>query len=140
MKMKEREVNKHLADLACLGNLTFPSKLSFAISYNIEKLQRESERIEKERKKLCERYADKDDDDNPVMEESIVNGKKMLEYKISEENMKLLTEECEELLDAEADIEIRTVKKDLIERCEQADRYDIPSVSQLHGMAFMLEE
>lgn len=140
MKMKEKEVNKHFSDLAGIGNLTLPSKLSFAISYNLEKLQKESERIENERKKLCEQYSDKDDDGKPVMVDSIINGQKTQEYKMSEENRKLFGEEYNELLDTEVDIEIRKVKNEVVERCEQVDRYTIPSVSQLFALSFMLEE
>lgn len=140
MKMKEKEVSKHFSDLAGMGNLTFPSKLSFAISYNLEKLQKECERIEKERKKLCEQYADKDEDGNPIMEKSVINGTETQTYKMSDENRKTFNDEYNELLDTEVDIEIRTVKSEVIERCEQVERYSIPSVSQLFALSFMLEE
>lgn len=139
MKMKEKEVNKHFSDLAGMGNLTLPSKLSFAISYNLEKLQKESERIENERKKLCEQYADKDEDGKPIMEKSIINGTETQTYKMSDENRKTFDDEYNDLIDTEVDIEIRTVKSEVVERCEQVERYSIPSVSQLFALSFMLE-
>ncbi len=140
MKMKEKEVNRHFSDLAGMGNLTLPSKLSFAISYNLEKLQKESERIENERKKLCEQYADKDEDGKSIMVKSIINGTETQTYKMSDENRKIFDDEYNDLLNTEVDIEIRTVKSEVVERCEQVERYSIPSVSQLFALSFMLEE
>lgn len=140
MKMKGKEVKERFLDLQSAGNLALPSKLSYAIAYNAEALRKEAERIEKERKKLCEQYSEKDEEGKPVMVNSIINGNKIQEYKMTEENKKLLNEEYNELLDMEVDIEIRTAKQELIERCEEVERYDIPSVSQLSALLFMLEE
>lgn len=140
MKMKGKEVKERILKLQRTENLTLPSKLSYAIVYNVEALQKEEERIEKERKKLCEQYSEKDEEGKPVMINSIINGNKVKEYKMTEENEKLLNEEYNELLDMEVDIEIRTVKQELIERCEKVERYDILSVSQLSALLFMLED
>lgn len=140
MKIKEREVKEYFLRLTQVSDLVLPSKLSFAISYNMEKFQQEFNRIEKEREKLCERYADKDEDERPVIVNSMVDGMKKQTYKMSEENSKLFAEEYEGLLDVEVDIEIRTVKKEVVQRCEEADRYNIPSVSQLFALSFMMED
>lgn len=140
MKMKLREVNKNLNGLAGLGGKVFPSKLSFAVSCNIERLQREAERIEKERKKLCEQYSDKDKDGKPVMVDSIINGQKTQEYRMSDTNRKELGNEYDEFLNTEIEVEIRTVKQEVLERCEEMERYDIPSVADIVSMAFMIEE
>lgn len=140
MKMKGKEVKERILKLQRTENLTLPSKLSYAIVYNVEALQKEEERIEKEREKLCEQYSEKDEEGKPVMINSIINGNKVKEYKMTEENEKLLNEEYNELLDMEVDIEIRTVKQELIERCEKVERYDILSVSQLSALLFMLED
>lgn len=140
MKMKEREAREHFNGLSGLGNLTLPSKLGFAITCNLEKLQKESERIEKERKKLCEQFADKDEEGKPVMIDSMINGQKTQEYKMTEENKKLFSEEYEALPDSDVDIEIRTVKSEEIERCEKVERYDIPRIGQLMALSFMLKD
>lgn len=140
MKMKLKEVQERLKGLARMGTKTFPSKLSFAVSYNIEKLQKESERIEKERKKLCEQYAEKDDDGNPVMVNSVVNGNTVKEYKMDEDGRKAFGEEYDALLDTEVSVEIRTVKTEVVEQCEKVERYDIPTVAELIAMSFMLKE
>lgn len=49
-------------------------------------------------------------------------------------------EEYESLMDAEVDVTIRKVKMEVIEQCERAERYDIPTVAELVALAFMLEE
>lgn len=140
MKMKEREVSEHFSKLSELGNMRLPSKLSFAISCNTEKLQGEVRRIEKERVKLCEQCADKDDEGKPIMVKSIINGKEVQQYKISDDNRKLFEEEYNAILDAEVDIQIRTVKPDVIDQCEMAERYDILTVAQLLALSFMIVE
>lgn len=139
MKMKLREVNKHLNALAGLGEKIFPARLGYAISCNIEKLQRESERIEKEREKLCEQYAEKDGDGNCVMVDSIIDNKKVKEYKMADGNRELFRKEYDDLLDTEVEVEIRTVKQEDIEQCGTQERYSIPSVAEIVGMGFMVE-
>lgn len=140
MKMKLKEAQARLQNLAKLGTKTFPAKLSFAISCNIEKLQKEAEHIEKERKKLCEQYADKDDDGKPVMVDSVINGVESKEYKMDAAARAAFGEEYDSLLDTEVDVNIRMAKTEVVEQCERADRYDIPTVAELLALAFMLEE
>lgn len=140
MKMKLREVQVRLQNLAKLGTKTFPAKLSFAISCNIEKLQKEAEHIEKERKKLCEQYAEKDDDGKPVMVDSVLNGKESKEYKMDGTARAAFAEEYDSLMDTEVDVTIRTVKTEVVEQCERAERYDILTVAELLALTFMLEE
>ncbi|MCI8592704.1 MAG: hypothetical protein HFI88_10265 [Lachnospiraceae bacterium] len=140
MKMKLKDVNRHYAGLAGAGDLILPSKLSFAISRNMESLLAEVERAEKERKKMCERYAEKDADGKPVMADSVVDGKKTREYKMSPEGMKTVNEEYQALLDAEVDVRISTVDAECIRQCEESERYSIPSVRQAAALAFMLEK
>ena len=140
MKMKLKEAQARLQNLAKLGTKTFPAKLSFAISCNIEKLQKEAEHIEKERKKLCEQYADKDDDGKPVMVDSVLNGVESKEYKMDAAARAAFGEEYDSLLDTEVDVNIRMAKTEVVEQCERADRYDIPTVAELLALAFMLEE
>lgn len=140
MKMKLKEVQIHRNNLLSLGKKTFPSKMSFAISCNIEKFQKEVERIDKERKKLCEQYAEKDDEGNPVMVDSMIDGNEAKEYKIDKEDIKALKEEYESLLETEVDMDVRTVKMEVVEHCERSERYDVPTVEQLFAMSFMIEE
>lgn len=140
MKMKLSEVQERFAGLAAMGELVLPTKLSFAIAKNLETLRKETEGIEKEREKLCRQYADKDKNGEPVMLDSVVNGRKIQEYKMSREASKELNRDYKELLGTEVDLEIRMEKRALIEQCEEKERYTIPSMAQIQALEFMLED
>lgn len=140
MKMKLKEINKHFAELAGLGKKVFPSRLGFAISCNLESFQAELERAEKIRTKLCETYAQKDKNGNAVKVDSVVNNRKTQEYKMSDEERNAFSEEYSQFMETEVEVEIRKAKMEDIERCEKAERYDIPNVAELVALSFMLEE
>lgn len=140
MKMKLSEAQMRVQNLLKMGKKTFPAKLSYSMSRNIEKLQKEVEILEKERKKICEQYCEKDEEGKPVMTKSIVNGRELKEYKFDEVSLKIVNEEYEAMLETEVDIEIKTVKTDVIEQCESAERYTIPTVADLVALSFMLED
>ena len=140
MRMTLKEVNRHFTELAGFGKKVFPSRLGFAISCNLERMQEEIERVENERKKLCEMYAEKDESGNVLMAESVINGQKMQEYKMSEENKKAFSEEYTQLLETEVEIDIRKSGMEEIEQCEKIERYDLLSVAELLALSFMLEE
>ena len=140
MKMTLKEVNRHFAELSGLGKKVFPSRLGFAISCNLESLQAELERAEKMRTKLCEAYAQKDENGKAILTDSVINNKKTQEYSMTDEDRIAFSEEYAQLMDMETDLEIRKAKMEDIERCEKAERYDIPNVAELLALSFMLEE
>lgn len=140
MKMKLKEVNEYVLRLSEFGKRVFPSKLSFAISYNMEKLQKEAERGEKERLKLCGQYAEKDKEGKPVMAEIEVEGKMVQSYRLSAQHQREFAEEYRDLLETEVEVDIRKVSQEVLERCESSERYSIPSVADIAALAFMLEE
>lgn len=140
MKMKLKDAIRYYTGLDGVGELILPSKLSFAVSRNMESLLAEVERAEKERKNLCAHYAEKDADGKPVMTDSMVDGKKIREYKMDPESMKIVNEEYQAMLDTEVDIRISTVDAECIHQCEESERYSIPSARQIAALSFMLEE
>lgn len=140
MKMTLKEVNEKYIGLAGLGKLVLPIKLSYAVAKNIDTLQPHVERIEKERKKLCEQYAKKDKDGKPKMIKSVVGGQEHSNYDIDQEAQQVMNKEYEDFLETEeVDVDIRKVKLSLIEECEK-DRYSIPNVANQAALMFMLEE
>lgn len=140
MKLTLKEVNEKYIGLADLGKLVLPIKLSYAVAKNIDTLQPHVERIEKERKKLCEQYAKKDEDGNPKMIKSIVGGQERSNYDMDPGEQQAMNKEYEDFLETEeVDVEIRKVKLSLIEECEK-DRYNIPNVANQTALMFMLEE
>ena len=140
MKIRLKEAFIYAKRLAAFKDKVFPAKLSFAIYCNEETLQKEIERSEKERTKLCEQYAEKDEEGKPVMTDNIVNGKKVQAYKLSDENQAIFAEEYNELLETEVEIDIRKAKTSILEKCETYDRYSVLSVAEISALSFMLEE
>lgn len=141
MKMTLKEVNERYAALAGTAKLALPIKLGYAITCNLDKLQKHAERIEKTRKELCERYCRKDADGNPLMVDKFVGGVKEKSYDLEPEDLKEMNREYEDFMEnEEVEIEIRKAKYDLLEECEKNSRYSIPTVAQQLAMRFMLEE
>ena len=95
MKMTLKEANERYLALSKMADRTFPAKLGFAIAANMEKLEKECNRTEQERVKLCKLYAEKDEDNNPKMIDSVVSGRPMKSYDISDQNRELLKKDLE---------------------------------------------
>lgn len=141
MKMKLSEIEPKLRGLMSLKDLKLPPKLGYAVSYNLEKLQAEYERIEKQRIKICENLAVKDEEGNPVMVEVQVGGAKAQKYKFpSDEEEKICNQEYRELLEGETEIDFRMGKWEDLEKCESSDRYSLPTVAHIQAMDFVLEK
>ena len=64
MKMKLSEVQERLQGLLKITEKKFPAKIGYAIAKNIEKLGDENKNLEQQRVKLCEMYAQKDENVN----------------------------------------------------------------------------
>lgn len=140
MKMTLKEARDRYLGLSGTAELVLPAKLSFAITCNLEKLEAENKRIDKEREKFCKQYAEKEEDGSAKMKDAVINNTAQKVYDITDENRKLLEKEMEALLEEETDIEIRTVKQELLEQCEKNDRYSVPSVANIYAMSFMITE
>lgn len=140
MKMTLNEISEHAKNLSALTKCVFPVKLGFAISTNLERLASEHNRKEKERIKLCERYAEKNEDGTAKTVGRTENGRTVKIYDIAETSQKLLYDELEELDKTEVDIPIHKVKVDVVEQCEMHAHYEHPSVQMLAALSFMIEE
>lgn len=138
MKMTLKKVMEHFNGLNAVGNGAYPISLSYAVSYNLEVLSKELKKYDQARIKLCEQYANKEEDGTPMKITENVNGTAQSVYNISDENRKLLEKDMDELLETEVDLDIRTVKMDVLSRCEENARYDIPSVATVNQLMFML--
>lgn len=129
--MKLKEMIQRLEGLTRQANKIYTAKLGYAISKNIKTFQEVIKDYDENRVKICERYAEKDQDGKARIEED--------KYVFTEDNEKIVNEECAELQDVEQEISIMKVPFSELERCE-ADRYDIPAVSDINDLAFMIEE
>lgn len=116
---------------AATTDATYPVHMSFAISHNLEILQAEAEKAEKERIKLCEMYADKDEDGKAKTEDG--------SYVISPDNKKDMEIDYAELMAEEIDLDIRKITESDIEKCDSSERYTVPTLAMLKAMEFMIE-
>lgn len=132
MEMKLKDIITHYNALAQgIIDQALPPKLSYAISRNVKKLEEEVKNYEDERKKICQRLAEKDGEGEPV----IKDGK----YDISEDNKKILDEELDTLLDTDIDVDIHTVDIDpVLDQCDAAERYHVPTARELMTLEFMI--
>lgn len=138
MKMTLKKAIEHFDGLNEVDNGAYPISLSYAVSYNLEVLSKELKKYEQARIKLCEQYANKNEDGTPMKITENVNGVTRSAYNISDDNWKLLKKEIDELLETEIELDIRTVKMEVLSRCEENERYDIPSVTVVNQLMFML--
>ena len=75
---------------------------------------------------------EKDKDDKPIVKEN--------QYEMTDESKEIVNEEIKELQEVDTDIDIMKVSFAELERCENADRYDIPSVADIEDLMFMIED
>ena len=122
--MKLKEIMRIHKGLVKQSSKVYTAKLGYAISKNMKAFRKAIEEYDENRLKICERYAEKDKDDKPIVKE----------------NQYEMTEESKELQEVDTDIDIMKVSFAELERCENADRYDIPSVADIEDLMFMIED
>lgn len=132
MKIKLGELKEMVTGLYAIQGKKFPVKISYAIAKNVKKLAEEHADYEKQRIKLCEEFANKDNDGNPIL----IDGK----YDIPEQNLEEFNDSVNELRDAEIDVDIHFVSFSELDKCDTNERYNIPTASDISAMEFMLEE
>lgn len=133
--MKLSEVQGRLEGLLKLAGKNLPVKIAYAIAKNIKVLNEEYKTIEEQRIKLCEKYADKDEDGKPKMAEK--DGKQV--YQFSDDNEEKVNEEYKELLETEEELDIHKVSIEEFEKCDMNDRYDILNPSEYSVLEFMID-
>lgn len=135
MNMKLGEIRGNLQGLLNIAGKRFPAKVCYAISKNAKKLEKEYKELEEQRVKICESYADKDEDGKIITQEK--DGNTM--YAFSDENEKLCNKEYAELLEETIDIDIYTVDASEMDKCDGNERFDIPTGTDYMAMEFMLK-
>lgn len=133
--MRLSEVEGRLKGLLKIAGKNLPVKVSYAIAKNIKVLNEEYKTIDEERIKLCEKYADKDEDGKSVKVEK--EGKEV--YQFSDDNEEKVNEEYKELLETEAELDIHKVSIEEFEKCDMSDRYDILNPSEYSVLEFMID-
>lgn len=129
--MKLGEINRATTNLSRIAEKKFPAKVGYAIAKNVELLKKENQDLEQQRIKLCEMYADKDQEGKPVTEKG--------KYVLKEVEQQKFQAEYEEFLKEEVDLDFYTVDLAELEKCDSNERYDIPTAEDYIVMGFMLK-
>ncbi len=128
MKLTNRRIVNDANFLFNLVHKQFPVKVSYAISKNISKLEKELKVYNKEREKIIDKYCKKDEEGNLLIDENN-------QYSIEEENIDICNKELNELLDIEIDVNIHKFKLDDL----MCGNYDM-SPSEMTLIDYMIEE
>lgn len=134
--MKLGELQGRLEGLYKVATKTLPVKVSYAVSKNIKILSEEFKILDEQRIKICENYADKDENGKAIQKE-IENGKSIFVF--SGDNEKKVNEEYSELLSDEIEVAIHKVNASEFEKCEMSDRYDILTPVEFSALDFMID-
>lgn len=129
--MKLGEINKATTNLSRTAEKKFPVKVSYAIAKNVELLKKECQDLEQQRVRLCEMYADKDEEGKPITEDG--------KFVFQEGEQQKFQMEYEELLKEEVALDFNMVDAVELEKCDLNERYDVPTAEDYMAMDFMLE-
>jgi hypothetical protein len=131
MKLTNTQVITLLNGFSELQNKKLPVKVGFAITKNMKVMESSASAYESERSKIVGKYAKKDENGNPVVN----NGRYVFGNQKDQDGY---TQEVNELLEIENDVDIQTVTLDDLERCDD-DKYDQLSVHDLTILEIMTE-
>lgn len=135
MEMKLGEVKGRLVGLLNTAEKRFPAKVSYAIYKNQKILENEYKDLEEQRLKICESYADKDKDGKAVTRQKDGNTVYVFSGKAQEQ----LNKEYAELLEEEIEVDIHTIDVKELDKCEESERFDIPTAADYMAMEFMFK-
>lgn len=139
MKMKIGEVRGRLEGLLKVADKTFPSKVNYAVAKNLKMLESEFKDLEEQRIKICESYADKDEDGKAKIKTVKANSGETSMYVFSGGAQEQFNKEYTELLEEEIEVDIRTVDAAELDKCDESERFDIPSAVDYMAMEFMFK-
>ena len=135
MKITNRQVRDFIFNVSNNGlpGKRLPVKMGYAISRNISAMNEIVDSYEKQREKLIDQYAEKNEDGTPKIQE--VNGTNIAV--IPEDKKKEFSDAIEELLDIENEIDLYTINMDEVEKCD-TDKYDSLTTTDLMTLDIMI--
>jgi len=128
MRLKNREIHTLTIQMAKMGEKNFPVKISFAIAKNRKKMAEALEIIEEQRKKLCEKYAARDENGEIRTEKDV--------YVIADHSG--LNTEYKELLEVESDMDLMQIALSDLERCGEG-KYDAITPDEADVLQFFCD-
>lgn len=133
------EIQITLRNLESLKDLELPIKISFSISKNVEVLKSIVEDLEKERHKLCEKYAEKDESGKPKLI-TVPGNDTMSAYDMTSDNKKRFDAEYIELALIDHPVTFRTITYSDLEASDLSDRYHTLTPSEINALMFMIKD
>lgn len=128
MKLKNKDILKFVNGCTALREKKLPVRLGYAIKKNLGSVSDTANAYNTERSTLISRYAEKDNNGYPLIEEG--------RYRIKDkENFE---KDLNELLEIETEVNIHQVTLEEIEKCEDP-RYDALTVTDLEALEVMTE-
>ena len=128
MNLTIRKILNDTNVLVAISQKQLPIKVSYAISKNIKKLEKELKIYNDERQKLIDRYWIKDEEGNNVIDENN-------QFKIADEHIETWNKEINELMNIEVDIDIHKFNLDSL----ICGNYDM-TPAELMIIDYMIEE
>lgn len=116
-----------------LGDKRFTPKMNLAIAINMATIEPYLKGFNDSCSKLMEEYMEKDANGEAILFEE--ENKKF--YKLTDP--KAFEEACGELENEEVEVNIKTFDESELEKCGEKENMDIPSVSEITAMMFMIE-
>lgn len=125
--MKARGIEKVCNSLTNIRQKKLPVRMALILGRNLKKLGEALKDISEQRDGLIERYCDRDEDGNPIIE----NGQIRLADTTFWDDEK-------ELYDIDIPIELEKISMADIERCDE-EKFDSLTVDELSAMECMIE-
>ncbi|MDO4170317.1 MAG: hypothetical protein Q4D45_10495 [Lachnospiraceae bacterium] len=132
MKIKLKEVAGYLSGLMELSEKRLPAKVSYAVMKNQKVLEMEYKDLDQQRVKLCETYAEQDENGEYITRDGI--------YVFSDENRELFSKEYNDVLEEEIEVNIRLIAVGELDKCDESERYDTVTPKDFMTLEFMLKE
>lgn len=129
MKVKNKDIMK-LVNMR-FGEKKFPAAMQLAIVGNEEAITGALKAYSKVYNEIAEEHAKKDEDGNPIKDES---------GNMPVEDTEAWNKALEELDDAEIEVSITMIPRAVFERCCDDPAFDTPSVSETSAMSFFIEK
>lgn len=131
----EKILNLHM-ELKKISECILPRKMSYAISRNLQALQKEADVFEAQKKDIADRYALKDEAGQFVLKYTGNIG--MYQFADGEKNT-AFNKELAELRTTEVEIDVFVFVAEEIDKCYESENYAILTPAQEAGIAWMID-
>lgn len=129
MRIKNSQVVAFLNGVSDIQNKKLPIKVGYAITRNINLMESVAKAYEEERKKVLDKYVQKDGNGEYIVKDGA--------YKI--EDLSIYESEMGELLEIENELAVHTVRFEELEKCD-TEQFEALSVRDINLLTFMTAE